>query len=246
MDEEQILLKVSVADTGIGIRKEDLDKIFNSFERVDYQKNRSIEGAGLGLNITKQLVEMMGGALSVESEYGKGSIFSFTLPQKRRSEKPIGKMKLTNPGTAKAHQSAYQFYAPEAQILVVDDNAVNISVVRGLLKKCGVKADKALSGPECLDKVYKNYYDIILMDHMMPGMDGIETYKKIKEMKDCKCTDTPCIVLTANALAGSREQYIAAGFSDYLSKPINIDELYRILGEYLPKERLIPQKEKEE
>ena len=148
-------------------------------------------------------------------------------------------MKLENPGSAKAHKSNYQFYAPKAQVLVVDDNAVNIAVVRGLLKKCGIQADKALSGPECLDKVYKNHYDIILMDHMMPGMDGLETYKKIKEMKECKCTDTPCIALTANALSGSREQYLSVGFSDYLSKPINIDELYRVLSEFLPEECMI-------
>ena len=246
LEEEQILLKVSVSDSGIGIRKEDLNKIFNSFERVDYQKNRGIEGAGLGLNITKQLIEMMGGTLKVESAYGKGSTFSFTLPQKKREGVAIGKMKLSNPCTVKAHQSTYQFYAPEAQILVVDDNAVNISVVRGLLKKCGIQTDKALSGAECLDKVQKNHYDIILMDHMMPGMDGLETYRRLKQMEDCKCADAPCIALTANALAGSREQYLSAGFSDYLSKPINIDDLYRVLSEYLPKERLIPQNEKEE
>lgn len=246
LTDEEILLKVSVTDSGVGIKRTDLAKIFNSFERVDYQKNRGIEGAGLGLNITKQLIEMMGGSLEVDSVYGKGSTFSFTLPQSKRNDIPVGKIKLSNTEGARAHQSAYQFYAPNAQILVVDDNAVNISVVRGLLKKCGIQADKALSGTECLDKVHKNHYDIILMDHMMPEMDGLETYKRIKEMEDCKCADTPCIALTANALAGSREQYLSAGFTDYLSKPINIDELYRVLGEYLPKELLIPQNEQEE
>lgn len=246
LSDDDILIHVSVSDTGIGIREEDLEKIFNSFERVDYQKNRSVEGTGLGLNITKQLIEMMGGALKVESEYGAGSTFSFTIPQKRRGQTAIGKIELSSLANARAHQSDFQFYAPDAKILVVDDNAVNISVVRGLLKKCGIKADKALSGPECLDKAYKNHYDIILMDHMMPGMDGIDTYRRLREMKDCQCKDTPCIALTANALSGSRQQYLDAGFADYLSKPINIDELYRILREYLPSEYLVPQNENEE
>lgn len=245
MDEEQILLKIAITDTGIGIKKEDLDIIFNSFERVDHQKNKGIEGTGLGLNITRQLVEMMGGTLEVESVYGAGSTFSFTIPQKKRADVPIGRMKLSNPGNVKAHQSPYQFYAPEASVLVVDDNAVNISVVRGLLKKCGIQLDKALSGPECLDKVSKNHYDIILMDHMMPGMDGIETYRNIQQLETNRCSDTPCIALTANAVSGSREQYLTAGFADYLSKPINIDELYRVLKEYLPA-HLISENEKEE
>lgn len=245
-NEEELLLQVEVKDTGIGIRQHDMEKIFRSFERVDYQKNKGIEGAGLGLNITRELVTIMGGSLEVESIYGEGSTFRFAIPQRIRDIAPVGKLKLHSLNNASPHQSAYQFMAPDAKILIVDDNAVNISVVRGLLKKCGVQADKALSGPECLDKVSKNYYDIILMDHMMPGMDGIETFKKIRQMKKSKCENVPCIALTANAVAGSREQYLAAGFTDYLSKPINIDELYRQLIEYLPGEIITRQKAEEE
>lgn len=230
-----ILLHIEVIDTGIGIRQNDLEKIFRSFERVDYQKNKGIEGTGLGLNITRELVRMMGGSLEVESVYGEGSVFHFSIPQGMRDEVPIGAVKIQNPGYNKPHKSDYQFTAPDARVLIVDDNAVNIAVVKGLLKKCKIQTDKALSGPECLDKVSKNHYDLILMDHMMPGMDGIETFKKMRQMKNTCSEGTPCIALTANAVAGSKEHYLAAGFTDYLSKPINIDELYRQLSIYLPK-----------
>lgn len=252
LEEKTISLSVEVTDTGIGIRPGDLEKIFNSFERVDYQKNKGVEGTGLGLNITRQLVRMMGGKLDVESIYGEGSTFCFSIPQGVPHGIPqgihsmdrIGKINLQNPGNARAHFSAYQFSAPDARILIVDDNAVNISVVRGLLKKCDVQTDNALSGAECLDKVSKNYYDIILMDHMMPGMDGVETLKKFRQMKECRCAGVPCIALTANAVSGSREQYLEKGFTDYLSKPINIDELYRVLQKHLPK-NLYHKKKKE-
>lgn len=241
LDDDKLSLTVEVSDTGIGIRPADLEKIFNSFERVDYQQNKGVEGTGLGLNITRQLVRMMGGSLDVESVYGEGSTFRFSIPQGVPKgiplTAPIGRIRLQTPNGTKAHQSAFQFSAPDVRILIVDDNAVNISVVKGLLKKCDVQTDKALSGAECLDKVSKNYYDIILMDHMMPGMDGIETLKKIKKMKDCKCVGVPCIALTANAIAGAREQYLENGFTDYLSKPINIDTLYRLLMKYLPQNK---------
>lgn len=241
-DLDTILLQISVSDTGIGIKKTDLEKIYDSFERLDIQKNKGVEGTGLGLNITRALVRAMGGQLEVESVYGEGITFRFAIPQKMLSEVPVGKLVPVHQSAKKPPASAYQFYAPDARILVVDDNAVNISVVRGILKKSGVQADKALSGAECLDKVSKNHYDIILMDHMMPGMDGIETFKKIKQLKNIK-TDIPCIALTANAVSGSREQYLAAGFTDYLAKPVDIDELYRMLKEYLPKELISCRKE---
>lgn len=236
VDDNTILLKVSVSDTGIGIHSGDLERIFNSFERVDYQKNKGVEGTGLGLNITRELVTMMGGTLEVESVYGEGSTFQFAILQEVQNAAPIGKINLqASPNTA-PHVSPYQFSAPGARILIVDDTAVNISIVKGLLKKCDIQIDKALSGAECLDKVSKNYYDIILMDHMMPGMDGIETFKKLRKMNDCKCPNSPCIALTANAIYGSKEHYIAEGFTDYLSKPIEIDELYKQLIQYLPPE----------
>ncbi len=250
ISEEELTLQIAVSDTGIGIKQSDLGRIFDSFERVDYPKNKGIEGSGLGLNITKELVSLMGGCLDVESVYGEGSTFHFEIPQgipnKLQASAPIGKLKLQNVNNTSPHKSSYIFTAPEARALVVDDNAVNIAVVRGLLKKCNIQTEDALSGPECLDKVSKSHYDIILMDHMMPGMDGIETFKKIRQMKNGKCENVPCIALTANAVAGSKDQYLAAGFTDYLSKPINIDELYRQLMEYLPASMIIRQKEEEE
>lgn len=249
LSEDKLSLAVEVSDTGIGIKPADLNKIFDSFERVDYQKNRGVEGTGLGLNITRELVRMMGGRLEVESVYGEGSTFFFSIPQGVpggiRNAPAAGSfvknIKNRNPGGTKPHRFDCGFSAPDAKILIVDDNAVNISVVRGLLKKCGAQTDSALSGAECLAKVSQNHYDILLMDHMMPGMDGIETLKKIKRMKDCKCEGVPCIALTANAVAGSREQYLEKGFTDYLSKPIDIDELYRLIRKYLPKEKCLPQ-----
>lgn len=236
--EGNIMLHIEVTDTGIGIRQNDLDKIFRSFERVDYQKNKGIEGTGLGLNITRELVRMMGGSLEVDSVYGEGSTFRFSIPQGVRENVAIGTVKMQNPNNNKPHISLYQFIAPDARVLIVDDNAVNIAVVKGLLKKCRIQTDKAFSGPECLEKVGKNHYDLILMDHMMPGMDGVETFKKIRQMKHSQSGSVPCIALTANAVAGSKEQYLAAGFTDYLSKPINIDELYRQLGKYLPQDMI--------
>lgn len=236
--EGNIMLHIEVTDTGIGIRQNDLDKIFRSFERVDYQKNKGIEGTGLGLNITRELVRMMGGSLEVDSVYGEGSTFRFSIPQGVRENVAIGTVKMQNPNNNKPHISLYQFIAPDARVLIVDDNAVNIAVVKGLLKKCRIQTDEAFSGPECLEKVGKNHYDLILMDHMMPGMDGVETFKKIRQMKHSQSGSVPCIALTANAVAGSKEQYLAAGFTDYLSKPINIDELYRQLGKYLPQDMI--------
>lgn len=236
--EGNIMLHIEVTDTGIGIRQNDLDKIFRSFERVDYQKNKGIEGTGLGLNITRELVRMMGGSLEVDSVYGEGSTFRFSIPQGVRENVAIGTVKMQNPNNNKPHISLYQFIAPDARVLIVDDNAVNIAVVKGLLKKCRIQTDKAFSGPECLEKVGKNHYDLILMDHMMPGMDGVETFKKIRQMKHSQSGSVPCIALTANAVAGSKEQYLAEGFTDYLSKPINIDELYRQLGKYLPQDMI--------
>lgn len=241
--EGNIMLHIEVTDTGIGIRQNDLDKIFRSFERVDYQKNKGIEGTGLGLNITRELVRMMGGSLEVDSVYGEGSTFRFSIPQGVRKNVAIGTVKMQNPNNNKPHISLYQFIAPDARVLIVDDNAVNIAVVKGLLKKCRIQTDEAFSGTECLEKVSKNHYDLILMDHMMPGMDGVETFKKIRQMKHSQSGSVPCIALTANAIAGSKEQYLAAGFTDYLSKPINIDELYRQLSKYLPQDMIRDLKE---
>ncbi|MDD6811732.1 MAG: ATP-binding protein [Lachnospiraceae bacterium] len=232
-------LFISVTDTGIGIKESELPKLFDSFSRLDVNKNRNIEGTGLGLNITKNLVDMMGGNLMVESVYGEGSTFSFAIPQKIVDEKGIGNYKeeLKN---LKENQMGkeHSYIAPTASILSVDDNKVNIAVVKGLLKKLKIQCDSALSGMECLEKVAQNHYDVILLDYMMPEMDGIETLRRMQEMESYQKDKPTVIALTANALAGAKDEYIQAGFTDYLSKPIDSVKLETLLRKYLPEEKI--------
>ncbi len=232
-DEAEIL--VSVKDTGIGIRKEDMEKLTVSFERLDTTRNRHIEGTGLGMSIVTKLLQMMGSSLQVESEYGNGSTFSFLLRQKIGDPQPIGNYaKRVAESTEKKSQKEL-IQAPSARILVVDDNEMNLKVARGLLKLCAIKPDLAISGPEAIEKMREKEYDIVLLDHMMPKMDGIETLKRLKE-QDLVPDHTVIIALTANAIIGAKEMYIGEGFDDYLPKPIEINELCAKLGEYLPKE----------
>lgn len=237
--DSSINLIVSVTDTGIGIKPEDLDKLFVSFERIEERRNRNIEGTGLGLSITKQLLELMGSDLNVRSDYGVGSTFSFVLKQGIRDRKPIGKFREKYAYSREKHKKyRTTFVAPNARILVVDDNAMNISVVEGLLKSTQIKVDKASGGLEALDLCAENYYDLILMDHMMPNIDGIETLHRLKEM-DGPNQDTPVIVLTANAVSGAKEMYEAEGFIDYMSKPIQGKPLEEKILEYLPESRYV-------
>ena len=214
-----ISLIISVSDTGRGIREEDIDKLFDSFQRVDEKVNCNIEGTGLGLAITKNLVTMMHGEISVESEFGKGSVFKVKIPQQVSERSPVGdfykRYKESLRQKTKYHE---MLYAPSAKILVVDDNEMNLKVVTGLLKFTGINIDTAESGKEALKMVSDNKYDVILLDHMMPEMDGIETLNRMRENN--YIGDTPVIALTANAISGAREIYIQKGFSDYLSKPI--------------------------
>ncbi|MCI5500688.1 MAG: ATP-binding protein [Lachnospiraceae bacterium] len=214
-----ISLIISVSDTGRGIREEDIDKLFDSFQRVDEKVNCNIEGTGLGLAITKNLVTMMHGEISVESEFGKGSVFKVKIPQQVSERSPVGdfykRYKESLRQKTKYHE---MLYAPSAKILVVDDNEMNLKVVIGLLKFTGINIDTAESGKEALKMVSDNKYDVILLDHMMPEMDGIETLNRMRENN--YIGDTPVIALTANAISGAREIYIQKGFSDYLSKPI--------------------------
>ena len=233
--EKTIDLRVSVIDTGIGIRSEDLDKLFNSFQRVDMSANRKIEGTGLGLAITKQLVEQMDGYIRVESTYGQGSEFSVSFPQTVMDDAPIGDFtsRTANLYTDQKNEEI-RFTAPEARILIVDDNKVNLTVAKGLIKETKVQVDTVLSGEEALDKVKTNRYHIILLDHMMPVMDGMETLKRMREQEENASRDAVVIALTANAISGSREQYISAGFEDYLSKPINASRYKEMIRKYLP------------
>jgi len=235
-----LLLKFEVKDTGIGISKEDMDKLFGKFERFDLKKNRNTEGTGLGLFITKMLTELMEGTIEVESEYGKGSVFTVRMPQKCVDSTPIGKIDLSvlsDGGDTFKYES--RFTAPDARILVVDDIDINLKVFVNLLKQLHMKIDTALSGEKCLELTCQNQYDIIFMDHMMPGMDGIVTLEKIKQNKQNKNIDTPVIMLTANALSGMKEMYLEKGFSDYLSKPIDGNKLERKIEKYLPHQKVL-------
>ncbi|MBR6013103.1 MAG: response regulator [Selenomonadaceae bacterium] len=234
------LMNFSSIDTGIGIKEEDLPKLFSKFQRLDLKKNRTVEGTGLGLSITMRLVKMMSGELKVESEYEKGSTFTILIPQKVEQYEAIGDFRKRAEEFIK-QQKNYQesFIAPDAEVLVVDDSDMNLFVVENLLKKTEVKITRCISGKECLEKIAENHYDVIFLDHMMPEMDGIETLERAKEMKDSKCKDTPIIALTANAISGVREMFISKGFTDYLSKPVAGKDLEFMLQKYLPADKII-------
>ena len=237
--EKELLLILQVEDSGIGIKKADIDKLFLNFERVDEKKNRNIEGTGLGLSITKNLVDMMGGEIQVSSEYGKGSVFTAIIPQQIINSAPLGSFQ--DKYEQYIHSSEYEkqvLCAPKANILVVDDVEMNLKVVRGYLKQTKAKVDLAHSGAECLNMVSSKKYDLILLDHMMPEMDGIETLRFMKQSEENLNDKTPVIALTANAVAGAREEYLEIGFTDYLSKPILEDKLMELLQKYLPEQLL--------
>lgn len=226
------ILHITVSDTGQGIRKENLDQIFKRFKRVEMQNNRQIEGTGLGLSITKGLLDRMGGAISVESTYGKGSVFSITIPQKIIDEKPLyGEAKAlqnSEVGKKKYFESGVVF--PGAKVLAVDDSIMNLKVVKGLLAPYKMEVDCVGGARECLEMVAKKKYDLILLDHMMPEMDGVETLWRMREDPDFH---TPVIALTANAVNGAKKSYLDWGFMDYLSKPMHLEELEVCLKKYL-------------
>lgn len=232
---KEIMLRISVRDTGMGISPENQKNLFDSFRRIDEINNRNIEGTGLGLSITKQLTQMMNGTISVHSILGSGSEFIVEIPQEVVSEQPVGVFS-ENRRQATAEKPKYheRFQAPDARILVVDDVKLNTDVIKGLLKKTKVQIDTAYSGRECLGLVRKNAYNIIFMDHLMPEMDGIETLKIMQKIPDSPNSSTPVIALTANAMLGAREKYESSGFTDYLAKPIQGDQLEVMMLKYLP------------
>ena len=239
-DKDNILLKISVKDTGMGIRKEDMGKLFESFQRLDEKKNRNIEGTGLGMNITMSLLKMMDGDMKVESEYQKGSTFQVIIPQKIVSDVPLGSFQtIQEKYSQQVGRKKGSFTAPQASILVVDDNAMNLTVFKALLKRTKLQVTTADSGRQCLEYIQKEKFHIIFMDHMMPEMDGIETLHKMNEMAEHKNKDTPVIVLTANAVAGAREQYLSEGFCDFLTKPIDAELMEQAICEYLPPELIL-------
>ena len=230
---ENVLVEVKVTDTGIGIKDADIDKLNSQFKRLDEKRNRNIEGTGLGISIVTSLLKMMGSHLEVKSVYGEGSEFSFELKQRVTDWGDIGEFDLDSVVSEEQDNSDKFLVAEHADILVVDDNDMNLAVIEGLLKRNKIAPDFASSGAKCISEVRNKHYDIILLDHMMPEMDGIETLQKLKEQNLLR-KDTTVVALTANAVVGAREEYLAAGFDDYLSKPVDPSALEKMLAKYLP------------
>lgn len=239
-DLQHIFLQISVADTGKGIRPEDKDKLFDTFQRVDQKNNRNVEGTGLGLPIAKSFVEMMQGTLTIDSTYGSGSTFTVEIPQRIIDSKPLGDIRAAlrkrNVKKKEYHES---FHAPTAKLLIVDDNSINLAVVTQLLKRTEINITTATSGAECLRLTSKEHFDVILLDHLMPELDGIETLHMLRKDPTNQCLSTPVIALTANAISGVKKMYLDAGFQDYLSKPITGELLEHTLKNYLPDDKVI-------
>ena len=229
-----ITLVASVEDTGVGIKKEDIPKLFDKFQRFDENVNHKVEGTGLGLSIVYNLLKMMNGSIDVKSVYERGSKFTVRIPQIVVDNTPVGTFDMEYSTEVKEYTESFK--APQARMLVVDDNQINLSIVRGLLKRTEMIIDVVSSGYECLENVMKNKYDIILLDHMMPEMDGVEVLEHLKKMSKNMSKDAPVIALTANAIVGAKEQYLKIGFDDYIAKPIDSKELEEVILRYLPDE----------
>ena len=240
INENRLMLVVSVKDTGIGISEENQQRLFQSFQRLEEKKNRSIEGTGLGLTIVKRLIDLMEATMELHSVYGEGSEFIVKIPQIVIDWQEMGDF-AERYSRVYAAQKAYSqnFTAPDAKVLVVDDVDMNLQVARNLLKNTKVQVDTAGSGEECLKLVENTKYDIIFMDHMMPIMDGVETMEKMKLPRYERNIHTPVIMLTANAILGVREKYLQIGFCDYLSKPVTGADLEEMLLKYLPDELIV-------
>ncbi len=237
---EKIQLYIAVKDTGQGIHKDDLKRLFDAFTQVDIKKNQGKEGTGLGLAISRQLVEMMGGELSVESEYGAGSNFYFSVWTGIESEETVGCFAEVRQPTDEEEDAdeVFTFTAPQARILLVDDNEINQEVAKALLEPYGMRIDLASNGQEALDLIRKEPYDLVFMDHYMPVMDGVEATKRIRNLEGERYKHLPVIALTADAVQGVREEFFAAGMNDFASKPIEMEDLSRVLCKWLPKEKL--------
>lgn len=242
VSDNRIVLFVEVRDSGQGIREEDISKLYQSFQRIDESRNRDIEGVGLGLAIAQSLLEMMDSRLRVRSTYGKGSVFSFEMIQRVASWEPVGNVDRQTEESGKSSDGS--LWAPGATVLVTDDNVMNLAVIRGLLKRTGVQVFVASSGQETIALMKQHKFDVVFLDHMMPEMDGIETYREIRRMwKNGEALmtqkNTPFLILTANAIVGAREMYLNEGFDDYISKPVDATNLERILRKYLPKKYFV-------
>ncbi len=234
VSEDVINLRISVKDTGIGIKEEDLPYLFGDYKRLDEEHNRSIEGTGLGLAIVKRMTDLMNGRIDVTSEYGKGSVFTVVIPQTVNKKQTDGE---DESSLKKDKEAAYK--TPDCTYLVVDDNRVNLIIASKFLDDLGGKVETSLNGPDSLQKMREKKYDMIFMDHMMPGMDGIQAYRKAKEDPENLNPDTPMVMMTANALHGVREEYLEMGFTDYISKPVDINELKRVVRLHIPQEKIV-------
>lgn len=233
--DEKIDLVISISDTGIGIKEEDMESLFDKFKRLDIDKNKTVEGSGLGLAITHSLIKLMHGSIDVESVYGEGSTFTVVVPQRIMSDVIIGDFKSRISKAAKEHTTYKEmFVAPRAQLLVVDDTPMNHVVIKELLKHTKIHIESAKSGKECLELQHNKKYDIIFLDYRMPEMNGVETLIKMREDLDSPNRGTPVIVLTANAIYGARESFLKEGFDDYLTKPIDSEKLEKTILHFLP------------
>ncbi len=245
ISDDEIALKVMVRDTGIGMKEEDMDKLLSPFTRIEERRNRNIEGTGLGMTITAKLLQLMGSRLEVDSVYGKGSTFSFMINQRVVSSEPIGDFyakSLADKNSVPKYQES--FHAPDGRILVIDDTEINLAVITNLLKKTKLTIDTAPSAKQGIELLEKNHYDVVLIDHMMPEMDGIQALHYMRD--NDLVPNSKCVVLTANAVSGVREMYMSEGFDDYLSKPVNPEVLEQRLVEWLPKDKVIVDIEDEE
>ncbi|MCR5511178.1 MAG: response regulator [Lachnospiraceae bacterium] len=235
---DSIKLYVEVKDTGIGIKEEDMEKLFESFERLDVTRNRNIEGTGLGMSIITKLLSLMDSEIKVNSVYGEGSVFYFELLQKIEDPVPIGEYRLLSPEDEEELYSE-SFHAPDARIMIVDDTKMNVTVACSLLKKTQIQIDTAYNGVEAVRLAERQEYDVILMDQRMPGMDGTQALEAIRALDNHMNAETPVICLTADAIRGAKEKYMAEGFSDYLTKPVEGPALEKMLITYLPADKVI-------
>ncbi len=233
----ETLLRIDVTDTGMGIRKEEQTKLFESFYRLEEERNRNIQGTGLGLAITKDFVDLMGGQIRLTSTYGEGSTFVIMLPQKIAGPGTIGECGVTDDDSHQVIAYVEEFRAPGARVLSVDDNEMNLKVVSMLLKKTQILPIRAKSGEEALELMREQHFDLILLDHMMPEMDGMEVLRTMRE--EHLQEGVPVIALTANALVGARDSYVSAGFDDYLSKPVLGKSLEEMLLKWLPENLIV-------
>ncbi|MBO4320828.1 MAG: response regulator, partial [Treponema sp.] len=234
----KLILHVTVEDSGIGIKEENIPHLFQSFERIDEQKNHSIEGTGLGLAIVKRFLDFMGGSVEVKSTYGEGSSFTIHIPQQITGSASITDYR-QNLKTISTESISKGLSAPDAQVLIVDDNRMNLMVAKGLMERTKAKISTCTSGKECLELMTKTRYDIIFLDHMMPDLDGVGTLKKAQILQGNLNRFTPIIALTANAMSGMREEYLKMGFTDYISKPIDSERLFNLFYNTISKDKIV-------